>query len=120
MPQDPHTAAYQHERQQGADVHELAENPDREQAGKEGHADAGIDGGEVRRAEVGMDLPSPAAEQAVARHRIEHSRLPEQHHQDHRGETQRGADIDERTQPIERRNARHGERHRGGDVQLLV
>src|SRR5437667_1391974 len=71
MTQDPHTPAHQHKCEQRADVHELAENPDREQPGEESHADAGVNRGEIRRAEPVVDLPRPVAQQAVARHRIE-------------------------------------------------
>src|SRR6266702_866679 len=63
--QDPHAAAHEDEREQRADIHELAEDADREQRREEGDTDAGVDRGEVWCTILWMDLPRPGAEQPV-------------------------------------------------------
>ena len=44
----------------------------------------------------GWICPDDRRQQSIARHAVEHAGLPEQHHQDHRGETGDGAELDER------------------------
>src|SRR5207248_10584949 len=75
VPEDPHPGAYQYERQQRTDVDPRPEQLQRQQPGGQADGDTGIDRGEEGRAEPGMDLAGPAAEQAVARQRVEDARL---------------------------------------------
>src|SRR2546430_1521130 len=64
VPQDPHAGAHQHEREQRADVDPGAKQLQRQEPGGEAHGDAGIDRGQVGRAETRMDLTGPGPEQA--------------------------------------------------------
>ena len=64
-------------------------------AGEDHHDDAGDDRGDVRRAEARMHLGGDRRQQAVARHRIEDARLPEQHDQHDRGQAENDAELDD-------------------------
>src|SRR3989442_10818363 len=81
-PEDPHPGAHQHEREQRTDVDPRPEQLQRQQPGGEADGDAGVDRGEVGRAETGMDLAGPPAEQADAEHRVEDATRAQEHHKD--------------------------------------
>ena len=68
---------------------------------------------------TGMDLARPLPEQAVARHRIEDSRLAEQHDQHDGAETGERAGIDDVAAPTHAGFA-DGQRDRSADVQPRV
>src|SRR6266480_3633273 len=119
LTENPHAGADQHEREQGADVDQLTEQLQRQEAGRERHGHAGEDRREVRRPVFGMDGAGPCTEQAVARHRVEHARLAEQHHEDDRAEPEHGTDVDRDPNPLRCADLLHRVGHRRCDVELL-
>src|SRR2546427_1257227 len=119
-PEDPHPGAHQHEREQRADVDPRPQQLQRQQPGGEADGDAGVDRREVGRAETGMDLAGPPAEQAIARHRVENARLSQEHHQDDGPNAQDRADVDRDANPPRRADPLHRVRHRRGEVELAV
>ncbi len=84
--QHPHSSAHNRECQQRADVHQVGEPRDRQERGKQGRKDSEHDRRDPWRAELRMDRRGPLPQQPVLRHRVEDARLPQQHHQHHRGQ----------------------------------
>ncbi len=64
-----------------------------------GDDDADVDGGQIRSAKARVDLSGPGADQAVARHGVEHPGLPQEHDQHHRAQPEHRAQGDERPEP---------------------
>ena len=64
--------------------------------------DAKDDRRDPRRAELGMNGRSPLRQQTVFRHRIENTRLAEQHHQHDGRETEDRADLHQQSIPSSR------------------
>src|SRR5436853_1390627 len=120
MSQDPYAGAHQHEREQRADVDPGPEQLQRQQPGCEAYRDAGVDRGEVGRAEPRVDSAGPGPEQAVARHRVEDARLAEQHDENHGADAQDRAEIDREANPPGSADPLHRVRHRSREVELTV
>src|SRR5437867_4828988 len=120
MSQDPYAGAHQHEREQRADVDPRPEQLQRQQPGCEAYRDAGVDRGEVRRAEPRVDSAGPGPEQAVARHRVEDAGLPEQHDENHGADAQDRAEIDREANPPGSADPLHRVRHRRREIELAV
>src|SRR2546423_2611023 len=71
--------AYDHEREQSADRHQLAEKTDGKQARHHRGDDSGKYGRHVRSVESGMNLAERRRQQAITGHRVEYPGLPHQH-----------------------------------------
>src|ERR1041384_3797018 len=71
LAENQYPGAHEYEREQRADIDELPEQLQRQQAGCERHGHAGEDRRQIRRAILRMHGAGPFAEQAVARHRVE-------------------------------------------------
>src|SRR5437870_393444 len=67
-----HTPAHTRTNARRTDVDPGAEQLQRQEPGREADRNAGVNRGEVRRAEPRMDLAAPSADQAVAGYRVEH------------------------------------------------
>src|ERR1017187_5349987 len=98
-PENPHTCAYDNERQQRTDAHEFAKNPDGNQGGEDGHEQSDGYGRDPGSAKLGMHRARPLRQQPIARHGEEHAGLAQQHYQHHTTQAGNGAQLHQNRAP---------------------
>lgn len=91
----PHTDAHRRERGQRTTGDQLTEQSQREESGDDDGNGTDDPRGRRRRLIDRVHTAEDLRQQAVTRHGVENARLTHEHHQHHRREARRGADVHE-------------------------